>query len=556
MKDDKYGLILFSLSVAIFIAGAAAKLSSPLVEWDHVSILQAASWAEGGKFFARDQPPLYSFLLSFFSGTPASITVFRCLNLLAAGLTALLLYGFSRKYMERGLSLAAAAFYLLTPAVIQGTSVLDYADTSWLPLVSLLLLKLSSSLSGRFSITGFLAVAAAAGLCLSFKVTSAIALLLPFPMYWLAGGKEVKKSFFPVLAAVAAGTLIFVLGWKMAAPHLFSGEGTWDFYVNAKSTVLERLFPAFSLEFAGKWLACLAAMLFWFSPFLLAMWIGSVLKRRGYAEAAAPADIRFFSFVGLFYFVGYFLIGGLNHGYPRYHMAIWPVIVFLAVFGCREALRGFLEKDVFRTSAIACLAALPGVLFLPDPLRLLNLGLKEAMIAGFGIAAVAAGLAAVLAFYLFLIWLSSCHKRGAVFAPFMTAVLAFYLITDLSQMRARYMTSGEYGTAGKAKLAAELRASVPAGAAIFATLGLLYYIRPGSSAEFGMGDWSSAGHIKSLMTGRFPEVVVLGAGCNTLWQFRLFLSDPELTAFLNERYIPGKVGTFRVWRKKTPMGKT
>lgn len=541
-------MALFCLAAVIFAAGAAVKLSSPLVEWDYLSILQAASWAKGGKFFVPDHPPLYSFLLSFFSGHPASIIYFRCFNLLAVCLTALLLYSFSRKYLERGLSLTAAAFYLLTPAVIQGVTVLDYADTSWLPLVFLLLLKLAVSLTEKPSGAGWFALAGAAVLCLSFKITSSAALFLAFPLYWAAGGKTVRRTFLPALTALAAGSLVFYVAWKALAPHLFQAGVSPESYAIAKDTILARVFSAFSAESAEKWLAYLVTAFFWFSPFLLALLARPALGRG--TKAAIPGEVRFLYFAGLYYFAGYFFIGGLNHGFPRYQLGVWPLLVFLSVFGCREALAVFLEKDLARAAGFAALAALPGIIFLPDPLRLLNTALKDALVSGSGLPAVAAGLAAVSIYYLFLIWLYSRRRGVTGFSSLMTAALAFYLVTGVTQLKAGYQTSYEYGAAGKAEVAAALRSSVPAEAGIFATPGLLYYIRPWGSPAYGTAAWSSPEAIKKAIISDRPEAVVLGTGSNTLWQMRLFRSDPELTGFLGEHYGLEKTGTFLVWRKR------
>lgn len=551
-----YRLILFWLSVVVFIFGAAAKLSSPLVEWDYISILQAASWARGGKFFVPDHPPLYPFLLSFFSGYQSSIVLFRCLNLLAVTLTAFLLYGFSREYLERRLSLLAVAFYLLTPAVIQGVSVLDFADTSWLPLVLLLLLKLAADLSAKFSAAGWLALAGTAVLCLSFKITSSAALFMAFVSYWLFSAKEAKRNLLPVLAALAAGSLVFYAGWKTAAPHLFQAGAGPDSYAIARDTVLGRISSAFSAESAGKWLVYMAAMLFWFSPFVLALLARPALKRGGSAETALPGELRFLYFSGLFYFIGYFFIGGLNHGFPRYQVGVWPLLAFFSVYGSREALAGFIEKDIFKSAAIAALAALPAVILLPDPLRLLNIGLKEALVNGSGAWLVAAGLAAVSIYYLFLIWLYPRERGQDCFASIMTAAMAFYLATGLTQMKAGYVTSYEYGATGKVEVAASLRASVPASARIFATPGMLYYIRPGRRPEYGTGAWSSALAVRSVISSDFPEAVVLGTGSNTLWQLQLFKSDPELSDLMKKRYTREKIGTFLVWlRSSRPENK-
>ena len=548
-------LVLFFFSAAVFIGGAAVKFHTPLVEWDYLCVLQASVWAKGGKFFFPDHPPLYPFLLSFFSGHPGSIALYRCFNFVGVSLTAFLLYFFSRKYLERGLCLAAVAFYLLTPAVIQGVSVLDYADTSWLPLAFLLLFRLAASLSSGFSLPVFLGSAAAAVLCLCFKITSSIALFLAILIYWFAGSREVKKAFLPVLAALAAGALIFALGWKAAGPYLFSGGFAPDPWSIAGNTVLSRIVSAFSPESAAKWLVYLGLTLFWFSPVFLALLAGPLLKRRARAEIGAPSEIRFFYFAGLLYFISYFLVGGLNHGFPRYQMSVWPLMAFLAVFGSRDALGAFLEKDLAKTAVAAGLAAIPGVLFLPDPLRLLNLGLKEAMVTGFGLWKVAAGLAAVLAFYAALAWGSSRRAGSGAAASLMTVALAYYLITDLSQLNARYLTSYEYGTAGKAELAAELRVSVPEEAAIFATPGLLYYIRPGKDADVGQSDWVSVDSVRAAVSVRSPEIIIAGPGSNTLWQLRLFLYDPALAGVLRDNYDMRQAGTFRVWRKRKPVEK-
>lgn len=559
-KHYNFIRLFFFLSIVLFFAGVAAKLSAPLVEGDWSSVLQAGLWAKGGKLFTTDYPPLYSFLLSVFSGHNGSIVIFRCLNLLAVCLTAFLLYGVSRRHTGPELSLVAVSLYLLTPAVIQGISLLDFADASWLPLFFLLLLRLAAALNRRFSAAGFLATAAAAMVCIGFKMTSAIALFLSVFLYWLAGDRSVKKTSLPVLAALAAGALVFALGWKAAVPYLFSADLRPDSYAYVKINLIDRLAYLVSWDYVAKLPVILAYLLCWFSPFLLVMWIGPIFKRGGLSEADTPPDIRFFAFVGAVYSIGYFFVGGVNHGFPRYHMAIWPVIVFLAVFECREVIRAFFEKDVFKAAVIALPAVLFGVMFLPDPLRLLNLGVKEALIAGHGLASVAAGLAAVLAFYPLLAWFLTRHgaglfKTSAVFAAFMTAAAVFFLVTDLSQMKARYLTSYEYGTEGKRELAAELGPAIPAEAALFATHGLAYYIRPWVIPGFTPGDWLSADSIRAAITRARPEAVVLGAGNNTLWQFKLFLYDPVFSAFMKERYTLKKTGTFLVWRKKQVLEK-
>jgi hypothetical protein len=234
-------------------------------------------------------------------------------------------------------------------------------------------------------------------------------------------------------------------------------------------------------------------------------------------------------------------------------MGIWPLAVFLSVFGCREALRRFLSADTGRSSVLVCLAALAGVLLLPDPLRLLNTGLKEALLAGGGLWRTVAGLGAVAAFYLALF--AAVSRRGGAAKAAIVCALSYCLITGVSQLRAGYLTSYEYGTSGKAELAADLRASVPPEASIFATPGLLYYIRPGKAPEFGTSAWNSAGAIKTLLAERRPEAVLLSPGSNALWQFRLFRSDPELTAFLDENYTGGKTGNILVWRRKARLEK-
>jgi hypothetical protein len=352
-----------------------------------------------------------------------------------------------------------------------------------------------------------------------------------------------------VLAALAAGSLIFYAGWKMAAPHLFEAGAGPAPYSIAAATVLGRISSALSPESAGKWLVYLAEMLFWFSPFALALLARPVLKRG--AQAPLPGEVRFLYFAGLFYFTGYFFIGGLNHGFPRYQMGVWPLLAFLTVYGSRAELAGFIEKGFYRSAGIAALAVLPAVILLPDPLRLLNTGLKGALASGSGTWLAAAGLAAVSLYYLFLIWLYSRGRERDGFASLMTAVLAFYLVTGLAQMRAPYLTSYEYGAAGKAEVAAGLRTSVPAPGRIFATPGLLYYIRPGFSPAYGTGAWSSAEAIKRTIVSDQPEAVVLGTGSNTLWQLQLFRSDPGLSALMAERYTLEKIGTFQVWRKRT-----
>ena len=135
-EASKYTQCFLYTSVVIFLLGSITKISVPLAEWDHMSLCAAESWAKGiDKAWVFDHPPLYPFFLTaLFKLFGPSVEIARLGNILSVLLTAIVLFRLASQLFNRDTAAWAVFFYLLSPVCIQGTSSMDMADTSLLPL--------------------------------------------------------------------------------------------------------------------------------------------------------------------------------------------------------------------------------------------------------------------------------------------------------------------------------------------------------------------------------------------------------------------------------------
>ncbi|OGL62461.1 MAG: hypothetical protein A3I72_01170 [Candidatus Tectomicrobia bacterium RIFCSPLOWO2_02_FULL_70_19] len=246
------------------------------------------------------------------------------------------------------------------------------------------------------------------------------------------------------------------------------------------------------------------------------------------------------------YLAGYWIVGGMNYGFPRYYLALLPLLCGLA------ANPAWIPKPGARALGALLLLVLPFAIWAPDPILALNAGLREAFVhqelsqtlggTVLGWAAWA-GLAAGIGWALRIPW----AKLLVLLA------LANILGLGVSQARAPYGTSYGYGEEGRAETLRWLERNVPRGSALLTPPNLGPEIRKLGLRGAGHGAWKTRESILGYLRRERPAAIVLGATENAVWQLRWLLLQPpaELDACRGRFY---RIGSYQMCRLEWPQG--
>jgi len=299
----------------------------------------------------------------------------------------------------------------------------------------------------------------AIALCFWLKVISALVLTVSI-FFWLfikrrsVHSNEGKR----IILGTILGIIIFLLSWigfslifldKSACPQVFS---VLLYYLKTRIITTEHFF----LRMA-KFLLHSLRIIFWFSPFLLLLflYILRLIREKYYGEQ--PWYLSFLGWVSFFYFFSYLIIGGTSWGFPRYYAAILPFFIVLIAIFVAPIIKKFTNREtsVFLVSIIGLSLIYP--FLLEDPLLLLNVGFKKAMLFGnmeiFAINFLGQG------FFYFVLPVFIVIFFGKTFLNknFIDKVIVFLfagiivsnISMDIRQAKAAHITSYEYGAQGK-----------------------------------------------------------------------------------------------------------
>ncbi|NQT54909.1 MAG: glycosyltransferase family 39 protein [Desulfobacteraceae bacterium] len=176
-KVSKYTQSFLYTSLVIFLLGSFTKISVPLAEWDHVSFCATEDWAKGiNKAWIFDHPPLYPFFLTaLFKSFGPGVVIARLGNIFSVLITAMVLFRLASQLFNRDTAAWAVFFYLLNPVCIQGTSSMDMADTSILPLLFILSANAIKNNTLNPGLKNTCVLTLCIGVCSWSKVSSSIA---------------------------------------------------------------------------------------------------------------------------------------------------------------------------------------------------------------------------------------------------------------------------------------------------------------------------------------------------------------------------------------------
>ncbi len=446
----------------------------------------------------------------------------------AAGvlLTAPLIYLLAKKLWGTNSSgSVAVVLYLLSPATIQGTQSLDLTDASYLPVMfcAWALWYLDAD-RGRWQYMLVLVLLSA--VAFGVKGTSSLGLLfIPMFGFALGGSKTARCDQSLKLVAVVVGFILFSLCWAVVPIDL-----RVDATVSEASQRLSSILQPDPTRSAFQ----LALGLAWWGPLmaLLTAW-GALLLWRD-ADYQGRALICGVSL----YCVGYLAAGGMNHGYPRYYMAVLPIFCALAVGPIAH------HRIQFRDLAVAMVASTL-LLFVGDPILGLNLGVRRAVLEG-TLASHLAGESLRWTFWVVIPIVVAWTGLPTWPRRLLAASMASFVTLGIVQIAADYTTGYEYGSAAREATVERVKREVPAGGgAVVAPPGLSARLESEGLSGMGHADWRSRESVQAYIGRSAPQALLLGITENSVDQLRWLLHDaPGVFADCPERFE--QIGTYWV----------
>ena len=521
--------LLIGVATALFLLAVSLKLRAPLTYWDSVLVGWALDPASSP--VPAGTSPFFLLLLKALALLGwLEVSLLRWAQAGGAVLSAAGTYLLAlRLWKNSRAACLAYILYLLHPAVVQGAHSLDMADASYYPaFVSFWLLVFLAP--GPEGWSRSLRLAGWSALAMGWKTTSSLGLLLfAFPVVW-RGARNRKGDWQDFLSTCAGLVLFSALWWSFQR---------WEAAQDSAGIAVESIMttrPTATTVFH------LALGMVWWGPFLAFLGAWGALALRAEGVLRITPLIRGTAL----YLAGYWIVGGMNYGFPRYYVAVLPLLCGLA------ANPAWIPKPGVRTMGALLLLVLPFAIWAPDPLLALNAGLREAYVdqrlgAALGEMLLGwtawAGLAAGIGWMLRIPW----AKLLVILA------LANILGLGVSQGLARYATSYGYGEEGRAETLQWVEKHAPRGDALLSPPNLAPELRKLGFKGAGHGTWRTRQSILDFLRRERPAAVVLGSTENAVWQLRWLLRQPpaELEA-CRDRFL--RVGSYWICRLGPPQG--
>ncbi|MBI4456218.1 MAG: hypothetical protein HY644_10000 [Acidobacteria bacterium] len=509
-----------------FSLGVALKLHAPLTFWDSALIQWALSATQSEAPTLTS--PLYLASMKLMAGLDRlEVTRLRKFNAAGAVLTGIFAFCLGTRLWgcSKG-GMVAFSMYMLHPATIQGTQSLDGADSSYLPAAFALWVfaLLSPRLQGwKRGLVLMLCSAWAMG----WKITSSLGLLLyliPLAIFRIGDKSDSARSRRDLFATLA-GFLLFAIPWWSLQPWTTLQTSVisalYDLRIRPDATLLRTIFHT-GLGFL------------WLGPFLAVMALSgaiSLFRQNDVRLKAVIAGTAVYGFV-------YLLAGGMNHGFPRYHAAVLPIVCAIA------ATPAPLQSWKRRNLLVLLLLTLLLWVLAGDPIYTFNLGARQALLEA------RLWPYAVKVIYLPITWavIAVVAKRAFSLSwpeILLLAALANSVTFMIVQGRAAYVTCYDYGEEGRQRVVDWIKRTLPAGSSVLCPPNVTAELWQTGVRGPSHRDWQTKESVLAFTERAAPSTVVVSLTENTAWQLKWLLQDPP-ARFANcaGRYF--RIGTYWV----------
>ena len=503
-----------------------------------------------------DHPYLYLYALvwSFhlFGVGPESA---RIIGIVSGLITIVMIYGVIRScpygsVIERQTTAAAAAvLYALCPAVIQSSAVIHIDNTVLIPLILLFVWSAEKFLYGRARKSVWAGMMILS-LCLALwaRISTPVLLALLTAVYFLF-----HKRFSGILL-ILSGMFLFFITW-------------FGFSRIMHTPFIEPILYTFSsamekgAEFDwGRYFQGIFYLTYWtgvFPVFILMIVVAKTAVSK-IKNQTGLADEDLFLFTGGALFFGYYVIGGIKFGFPRYHMPTFPLLyAACALFTLKQNhMKAKLPPLIICVLLLGSFAA--QIYATGDLLYTLRYTLRQAMAYAEPVSGITEklliriGLFSLISLAMFLF----CAKRYTLRIT-VSALLFLSMGTSAGiiwlQSSAPYHTGFNYGEVGAFETAMFIKQRIRNGESVVAPMPIIYYMKRPNLVWMSDSDWSDTAKLMQLLRDRQVFSLSYSITANTVQQIRILSNNPDIEALLRSDFSTHKIGTYTTWlRNRVP----
>jgi hypothetical protein len=436
------------------------------------------------------------------------------------------------------------------------------ADSSLLPLLFLLTASVLRKLTLHPTAGNVWLLGACLGLCMWAKVSATIALSVSLCMgvVVLALCSE-RRSFLIYGRCIAIGCCIGLAIYLISSFAILNGLWGRDAFLFPWRAAYAAVFNRGELGGVAALISAgysLSKIIVWFSPYLLLIWSWTVCTAFiEHAKDKKPEN-KFFLWINsaaTFYFLVHILIGGTNYGFPRYHVALLPVVSVMAGKFLAESIPNLWQKESLLPGVIAVIASIGLFTLIPDPLLFLNIHLKQLLLIHSGYSEILRRAIFVfiplyclpLAAAFVLIRIRNLSRGGGTLKTTLAIGLFItVLFLNSHQSVASYRTGVQYGAAGKEKVVERVTAHLLKEENLLITPEFVYEFRDFKVPSVSFDALRIKRHFFSYVDGFAPRAIIAGLTVNPIDQLQWML-DPVTRERLKDMYSFHQIGTYYVW---------
>ena len=535
--------------VIVFITLTLPRLVQALTPDEMNYFWAAKSWLESGQALhfrgsgvVDSSPYLYvlgeAVFLKVFGVTEWAARLYGVMWGVLAVIAAYLIAGKIGK--SRSAAFMAALLIAVTPAFVQGATILDVDCTLLMVLALLLVGAVIIWVEKPGVLTGTILIFATASLLWGRVTTPWILIFATCWWVHFTGLPAYVRRWTWLL--LGAGVVLFVLSWGLFCyqAHI-TPAGPFTYTVTG---FIARL-PG-SLGFSLKsWLGQFGALALWFGPLSFLWVIAGSVRFREYMIDRRVVMVDLLYIPGLFWVVAASIIG-VTFGFPKYHLpgALLLTVASGVILKEHSRLYGALLIGLAAGFIVQMYGVGDGLYSFRYELRAFQSG--DLIRAGSGLW--------IWVFAGILIFLFADFRKKVSFSSRIAVVvgLALGMNTALAglQTAARYDTGYNYGGMGTRAAADLIKERVSKARRIIATDEVIFYTGRSGISVVPNSFWSDLKGLAAVLEDKRTGAFVLSIVCNSVAQVKGIKQNSAVMGILARQYIYNRIGTYDVWIRR------
>lgn len=450
----------------------------------------------------------------------------------------------------------ASVLFTTNPGVIQG-SLLPYDDTTLLPLFFLIFSLIFIRFEEKRERISIIGLGIIFSLALWSKLTTPFFFIICMLIYYML--KRDFRGLLDTFWVYIIGAGIFLFTWKWYC--ITTGTEFWGPIKYCIFALLTKnSFNVYEFSILKFSLVILRFTL-WFGFYFILLWFFVFFKRlNDFRIRRFIEPIDFLIFFAILVGIGYFFVGGVTFGFPKYHYPILTAMSIASAFILKDFLIGSTKKDFWIYSIISVLSALYYYFAVGDLLYIINFSLRNTQVFSpkavkvtllyFGYKFILYLLPLIIVSFIIGVYKKTERLSGKIAVILVVLIISTNLSLDAIQCNAGYLVRYCYGDRGTQELINYLNENTKSGDRILATPDIIYYLKDKNIPYLPMHIGHALDSTIKIIKQPSVKFVVYSIGHNDIKQFREVFANLGFISEVKANFIVSQIGSYTIYKRK------